>query len=210
VFLLKAEIAFNVSIIGILLSMNFLAHLYLAYPDEELMLGNFIADSVKGNPEKFYSGRILEGIRMHRQIDHFTDTHTFNKEFNAFLRPEFGRYAGVVSDIFHDHFLAKNWKLNSDLEVFSHQFYRLANARKSHFPEKVQYLLPFMEKQNWLLAYASVEGIGQVCRRMSQRVKVENRMDLAQAFLENNYEAVLEFSARYFPELEKEFSGWKK
>lgn len=190
--------------------MNFLAHLYLAFPDEDLMLGNFIADAVKGNPEKVYSGRILDGIRMHRQIDQFTDNHLINKEFNAFLRPEFGRYAGVVSDIFHDHFLAKNWKLNSDLEGFSQQFYRLANARKTDFPEKVQYLLPFMEKQNWLFSYASVDGIGQVCRQMSQRIKAENRLDLAQPFLEKNYEAILEYSDRYFPELEKEFEPWKK
>jgi acyl carrier protein phosphodiesterase len=190
--------------------MNFLAHLYLAYPDEELMLGNFIADAVKGSPEKLYSGKILEGIRMHRQIDLFTDTHAINKEFNAFLRPEFGRYAAVVSDIFHDHFLAKNWKIEPGLEGFSHQFYKLANTRKNHFPEKVQYLLPFMEKQNWLLAYASVQGIGQVCKRMSQRVKTENRMDLAQPFLESNYDSVLEFSARFYPELEREFLVWKK
>ena len=38
--------------------MNFLAHLYLSGNDSDIMIGNFIADSVKGKAYKKYRPRI--------------------------------------------------------------------------------------------------------------------------------------------------------
>ncbi|MBX7182310.1 MAG: ACP phosphodiesterase [Bacteroidia bacterium] len=189
--------------------MNFLAHLYLAYPDPDLMLGNFIADAVKGNPESRYSGRILDGIRMHRQIDHFTDNHPINKEFNAFLRPQFGKFAGVVSDIFHDHYLAINWPLSSQLDNFASDFYQFAQNRMDELPQKVKYLLPFMIEQNWLLTYNSISGIGKICAQMGNRIQHQNTLHFAQDFLENNYSDVSNFSMLFFPEIESQFKSTK-
>lgn len=187
--------------------MNFLAHLYLSYPDGDLMLGNFIADAVKGNPERLYSGRVLDGIRMHRQIDHFTDNHPLNKDFNAFLRPEFGKFSGVVSDIFHDHYLALNWPILPVLENFALDFYQTTQSRWNELPEKVKYFLPYMIDQNWLLSYNSIQGIGQICRQMSKRIQQENRLHLAQNFLENNYSEITQFSEQFLPLIEAQFKN---
>ena len=60
--------------------MNFLGHFYLSQHDPELLVGNFIADYVKGKRYLDYPPKISEGIMMHRQIDHFTDTHEMVKK----------------------------------------------------------------------------------------------------------------------------------
>ncbi|MFY8028687.1 MAG: ACP phosphodiesterase, partial [Bacteroidia bacterium] len=43
--------------------MNFLAHQYLSKHNHELMIGNFIADAVKGNNYEIYSEGIIQGIK---------------------------------------------------------------------------------------------------------------------------------------------------
>ena len=55
--------------------VNFLAHLYLSQNNTNMMIGNFIADHVKGNDYKKYSNEIQKGILLHREIDTYTDTH---------------------------------------------------------------------------------------------------------------------------------------
>jgi acyl carrier protein phosphodiesterase len=42
--------------------MNFLSHLYLAGDSEALIIGNYIADSVKGNALLNYTPEIQKGI----------------------------------------------------------------------------------------------------------------------------------------------------
>ena len=55
--------------------MNFLGHFYLSQDDPELIVGNFIADHIKGKKYIDYPSGISKGIMMHRNIDHFTDSH---------------------------------------------------------------------------------------------------------------------------------------
>ena len=59
--------------------MNFLAHFLLSGDDHDLLLGNLLGDIVKGRVERYvHAGtteRIRDGIRLHRTIDSFSDTH---------------------------------------------------------------------------------------------------------------------------------------
>ncbi|MBT6082766.1 MAG: DUF479 domain-containing protein, partial [Polaribacter sp.] len=48
--------------------MNFLAHLYLSQNNTNLMIGNFIADHIRGNHYKEYSNEIQQGVFLHRAI----------------------------------------------------------------------------------------------------------------------------------------------
>ncbi|RZK26682.1 MAG: DUF479 domain-containing protein, partial [Hymenobacter sp.] len=98
-------------------AMNFLAHLYLAGPEAAAptyaghLLGQFIADSVPGRQLAGYQPEVQAGIRMHRAIDTFTDQHPVVRRSTARLRAAgAGKYAGVVADVFYDHFLAANFQ----------------------------------------------------------------------------------------------------
>ena len=89
--------------------MNFLAHAHLSGENDEILFGNFIADAVKGKQMEKYETDVQAGIRLHRQIDTFTDNHAVVRRSVNRVRSEYGRYSGVVMDIYYDHFLAKDW-----------------------------------------------------------------------------------------------------
>src|SRR5436190_1400278 len=92
--------------------MNFLAHAYLSGGDEKILVGNFIGDFVKGRQElQRFEERVRKGIELHRSIDEFTDRHPVVGETKNRLRPKYGHYSGVISDVFYDHYLAANWSL---------------------------------------------------------------------------------------------------
>ena len=99
--------------------MNFLAHLFLSDENPEIMVGNFIADMVKGNSFLGYPTTIGKGIRIHRNIDKFTDSHPIVQLSKKRLRPNYRKYAGVIVDMFYDHLLAVDWHTYSPIPLAS-------------------------------------------------------------------------------------------
>ena len=97
--------------------MNFLAHAHLSGNNDDLLFGNFIADAVKGNGLLKFPEDIQNGIRIHRKIDSFTDTHEIFRQSLDRVREHFGKFGGIVLDIYYDHFLAQNWKTYSDTKL---------------------------------------------------------------------------------------------
>lgn len=185
--------------------MNYLAHIYLSGEDDDLKIGNFIADSIKGKRYLTYPLEIQKGIVLHRAIDSFTDSHPVVKQSVHRLFPEYSHYSAVIIDILYDHYLAANWKDFSDipLDVYVDNFYQLLTNRKSDLPKKVQNFLPYMIEDNWLLSYASIEGIGKILFQMNRRTENRSRMDLAVKELKLYYELFeIEFRT-FFPELEQ-------
>ncbi|MGB3774600.1 MAG: DUF479 domain-containing protein, partial [Leeuwenhoekiella sp.] len=95
--------------------MNFLAHIYLSQYDEQVTIGNFIADGIKGSKYKQFPIPIQKGILLHRSIDAYTDAHHLVRKSTKRLHPHYHHYSGIIVDIFYDHFLAKNWSSYSDI-----------------------------------------------------------------------------------------------
>ena len=153
--------------------MNYLAHIYLSGENEDLKIGNFIADSVKGKNYKKYPEVVQQGILLHRKIDSFTDSHPTVFKSTHRLFPIYSHYASVIIDVLYDHFLAKNWKKYHDtsLAVYIDEFYYLLKTNFEILPKRVQKFYPYMVSQNWLLNYATIEGIEQILFQMNGRVK---------------------------------------
>ncbi|TPN82437.1 acyl carrier protein phosphodiesterase [Aquimarina algicola] len=177
--------------------MNYLAHIYLSGEDPNLTIGNFIADSVKGKKFMEYPERVAQGIVLHRKIDSFTDTHKIVRKSTSRLFPKYGHYSSVIIDIFYDHFLASNWVSYSEtpLQTYSLDFYTLLESNYNMLPERIQNFLPYMIKDNWLLSYASLEGIGKVLSGMNRRTNNKSKMNLAVIELE-----------QFYTDFEKEFT----
>jgi acyl carrier protein phosphodiesterase len=184
--------------------MNYLAHIYLSGEDEQLKIGNFIADSVKGKKYSFFSNRIQKGIILHRAIDTYTDSHPIVKKSVHRLFPNYSHYSTVIVDILYDHFLAANWKKYSPvtLEEYSLNFYDLLNLNYEFLPERVQHFLPYMIKDNWLLSYATVDGIGRILHQMDSRTKNKSNMKFAVKELEIYYSEFGKEFELFFDELE--------
>ena len=158
--------------------MNFLGHLFLTPDNDEILLGNFIADSVKGNPNKFYSGDIAEGIRFHRAIDEFTDTHPIVKQGISRFRENQGRWAPVVIDVVYDHVLASNWSKfhHQSLKEFTDAAYQQLEAKSAEFPTNVQRYFPYMKTQNWLFNYQFEWGLLKSLEGLDKRTSVDTQM----------------------------------
>ncbi|MFD1294454.1 ACP phosphodiesterase [Lutibacter holmesii] len=184
--------------------MNFLAHLYLSKDNKNILIGNFISDAVKGKKYLNYPFEIKAGILLHREIDNFTDTHPTVRKSMHRLHKRYRHYDGVIIDILYDHFLAKNWDTYSEipLELYAENVYNFLNKNIETFPEEIQNLLPNMIKYNWLLNYASIEGIARVLGGMNKRTKGISQMDLAIEDLKTNYSELEEDFTSYFKELE--------
>ena len=183
--------------------MNFLAHIFLSGENQERMIGNFIADFVKGKKMFDYPDGIRKGIELHRKIDFFTDHHPVTSRSKDPLRKKYRHYSGVIVDLYYDHFLAKNFNSYSDtdLESYTLKTYQILTQRKGDLPEEVRHFLPFMIERNWLLNYASLEGLNRTLTGLSKRVNFENRMDEAIHDLKAGYPAFEADFREFFPEL---------
>ncbi|WP_418603802.1 ACP phosphodiesterase [Hwangdonia sp.] len=190
--------------------MNYLAHIYLSGENDLVTIGNFMADGIKGKKYKKYAKDIQIGILLHRHIDTFTDAHKTVRKSTKRLHKKYGHYSGIIVDILYDHFLAKNWSRYSDipLEDYANTFYDSLEEHYHILPIRIQKMMPFMIADNWLLNYASVEGIQRVLEGMNRRTKNRSGMDKAVNELEvfyTDFEA--EFTS-FFEEL-IEFSKLK-
>ncbi|WP_422360155.1 ACP phosphodiesterase [Reichenbachiella sp.] len=183
--------------------MNYLSHLYLSFGDEPITIGNFIADFVKGKKYLEYPLGVQHGILIHREIDNYADNHPIFLEGKRRLAKEYRHYAGVIMDVYYDHFLSKNWSDYSEeeLKVFCQRHYKLLNDNQSLLPEKCSYLLGYMETGDWLYNYQFLEGIQFALSGMSRRTSFKSGMERAVKNLTEDYDRFeLEFQA-FFKEI---------
>lgn len=188
--------------------MNYLAHLYLSGNSTDIMIGNFIADHLKGPLRNAYAGEILTGIKLHHFIDGFTDSHPVVEQTKSRLRHHFHKYTPVVVDVYFDHFLAANWHHYHEqtLTVYVDKVYHILDENKIRLPERTNYMLGFMKQENWLAGYKHFENLDRIFKNMSRRTKYENNMQDAVVFLQRDYELIKEDFKLFFDEL-KNASG---
>ncbi|HLN52571.1 MAG TPA: ACP phosphodiesterase [Lentimicrobium sp.] len=183
--------------------MNFLAHLYLSSDDPESIIGNFIADHVKGKIINLYSTGIKNGILFHRAIDQFTDSNAIVKYTLLNLRPHFHKYAGVVLDMYYDHFLAKQWIRfsNEPIEEFTSRAFGIIKSSIDILPERSRYILPYMMEQNWLINYRYFEGLHDALSGIAQRTKFSSNLSNGVSHLKSNYGFYTNSFEEFFPQL---------
>jgi acyl carrier protein phosphodiesterase len=177
--------------------MNFLAHIYLSGENDLLKIGNFMADSIRGSKYLSYPKDIQKGVLLHRHIDSFTDFHPIYRKSKHRLHEKYGHYSGVIMDIMYDHFLAKNWNAFSEipLEKYAASFYELLQKEESLLTERTKNMIAYMIAQNWLVSYASLEGLETILFQMDYRTK--NRVNMPEAMKElKQFET--EFESEFF------------
>ncbi|WP_339624665.1 ACP phosphodiesterase [uncultured Winogradskyella sp.] len=183
--------------------MNFLAHIYLSSDNALLTIGNFAGDGVKGGDYTHFPVAMQAGIQLHREIDTYTDAHPIVRQSTKRLHKTYGHYSGVIVDIFYDHFLAKNWTDYSQipLEKYIQDFYKSLNIYLEVLPVRFKKLTPYMIEDNWLLSYATIDGIQLVLNGMNRRTKDRSKMNEATKELKEHYEAFEEDFTIFFKEL---------
>jgi acyl carrier protein phosphodiesterase len=169
--------------------MNFLAHVYFSHESDDAIIGAFLGDFVKGDDWKNYPDDIGKAILLHRSIDSFTDSHTLFKQAKFLLDEPYKRFAGIMIDVYYDHFLAKNWVKYSteNLESFALKTYSVLKKKSVYLPTDTRLFVEYMLRHNLLLNYQHLICIDMVMKAMSQRFKRTNPLDSSILQLEKNY-----------------------
>jgi len=185
--------------------MNYLAHIFLSGKNEEVLIGNFIADSIRNKQVEELPEGMKKGVLLHRKIDTFTDQHPAVKETTKLLNAAHGKYAPVLLDIFYDYFLMKNWERYSDedFDIFKERSYRILEKHMEWIPLKMRKNLPAMIAADWLTSYGKLEGIEFTISKVKSRVSKPD-------FLENPIESIFDHEEMlnnnfnlFFPDLQQ-------
>lgn len=183
--------------------MNWLSHLFLSEPNPAFRIGNLLPDlapmsALAGLPTEF-----LRGVKQHRRIDAFTDSHAIFRRSIARVGPEFRRYGGILVDIFYDHFLTREWATLSavPLALFTDEIYASFETHRHEIPAEAYAHLERMKAANWLCAYGDLEGVALTLRRISRRLRKPVPLANAVAALQNDYAGFQADFAAFFPEL---------
>ena len=181
--------------------MNFLAHTYLSGCNEEIIVGNFMGDYVKGKNYLLFPDQVKKGIVIHRDIDSFTDMHPITRRSKQLIADRYHKYAGIIIDIFYDHFLASLWEDYSTLPLneFVARTYDLLKRNYQVLPAAIKRWFPTFLENNWMMAYKSVAGIELVLERMAANTSLPNHAGYAVSVLSDRYEVLKDDFLEFFP-----------
>jgi len=157
--------------------MNYLAHLALSPGNDDIMCGNYLADSIRPSQRGNWTPDMIAGYDLHLMIDKFTDAHPGFIKAKKKLRVNHKKYAPVVLDILNDHLLSLHWEkyYGIEFESWSDQIYlRLAPYKTDTLPKNAYKLISGLLDHRYLHVYRSRTGITDVLGRMDKRTKFDS------------------------------------
>lgn len=184
--------------------MNWLAHLLLSEPNPAFRLGNLLPDLGQSRLLVNLPAEIQRGVRQHRQIDAYTDSHPVFRRSVRRLEPPFRRYGGILVDVFYDHFLARDWPAYSatPLPSFAAEVYGSFDLHWNDIPAEIRPRLEQLRIEDLLCSYREVSGIAEALRRISKRLRRPFDLSAAVAILELHDEAFSADFQEFFPDLQ--------
>ena len=187
--------------------MNYLAHAYLSFHHRDILVGNMISDFVKGTKQFDYPPLVQKGIRLHREIDRYTDTHQATAECKLLFRKDYRLYSGAMIDVIYDHFLASDENIfpGNSLADFAQGIYITLEEESANLPPGFLVILPYMKMHDWLYSYRSMDGIARALQGLVRRAAYLSDHQTAVRLLSDNYVALEDCYKRFMPDV-KEFA----
>jgi acyl carrier protein phosphodiesterase len=188
--------------------MNYLAHAFLSGDDPGILIGNFIADHVRGNVLEVYPEKIKEGIMMHRNIDTFTDSHDAFRAAKRLFYQGFEKHSGILVDIYFDFFLARGFEKYSStpLQQFSEKVYDVYKEYEHLFPDTSSRFLQYVIKNNVYESYSRIDEVKRVLFHLSQRIRHGVQLDASIPLFKKQEEELQGLFDRFFRDAMREFS----
>ena len=185
------------------ITMNYLAHLYLASDAPDALLGSLMGDFVKGEVDSSLPPIMRASIIQHRRIDSFTDSHPIVKRSKQRLEPGYRRYAGILVDMFYDYFLARDWSHHASqpLGEFSSRVYAVVAARQRELPVNMQRTAHYLVASDLLGSYESIAGIDRALKGVATRLSRPSPLGQASAELTRLEDRLHDDFTAFLPEL---------
>lgn len=183
--------------------MNYLAHVYLARPSAAARLGALLGDFARGLDLARLPPEVRAAVLEHRAVDAFVDGHTWIRRERTRFPPELRRFAGILLDVFHDHFLVRHWARFSDepLERVTESLYRAFREYASILPPRLAEVAPRMASQDWLASYGELENVDRALAGIARRVRRETAIARGGDELRARYRELEEGFLALFPEV---------
>lgn len=191
--------------------MNYLAHAFFSFQRPAWLVGNLISDMVKGKQQYLYAADVQQGIRLHRLIDTYTDSHAAIQEAKAIFRPHYRLYAGAFVDVAFDYFVANDPRLFAtadELFQFSQFAYATLDRHFHLLPAPFQPMFLRMQAQNWLYNYQHPWGIEKSFGGLVHRSTYLTDRATAFALFEANIPHLEQCYQQFIPQLQQQLQAW--
>ena len=192
--------------------MNYLAHTLLSGKNEDVIIGNFLADIIRKGERASLRQSYQAGFELHHQIDGFTDDHPIIKSINKVLRKNHRKYAPVVTDILLDYILSQSWHIYCEeaIQNFADVRYDVIIKHLHYFPERARTIIAKMVDGNFLIKYTTIEGLMMTFEKIQEAARFPSDFSLAVEDLEDNYEYLYSQFNAFFPEIVAHTEPWRK
>ena len=184
--------------------MNFLGHSLISLEideniNKETLYGNFTGDFYKGLVERIeLSENLKEGIVLHRIIDKTSD----RKEnlLNELLAEKFGIFKGIVSDMFIDHFLSKNFNnlFSKNINDIEREILDKVKEYKNIFPKDFERTFNWLNDRNVMANYKDIDFLERAFQGLAKNIRRGEILNLAVSELKKNYNIFEEKSIKEF------------
>ena len=146
---------------------------------------------------------LKSGIILHRLIDKISDRE--ENFLNEILREKFGIFKGIVSDMYVDHFLCKNFENIfcenpnfEKVEKVERKIIKNIEKYDEFFPSDFKSFFDWLKREKVLARYKDLDFLERVFFGMSKRVRKGEILRNAVCELKNNYEDFEEKSLKEF------------
>ena len=184
--------------------MNFLAHSLISLEIDEkenkkTLYANFAGDFYQGLVEKIeLPDELKEGVVLHRIIDKISDR---NENFlNELLTEKFGIFKGIVSDMYIDHFLSKNFDslFNDNLNNIENKILYNIKVNEKFFPDNFKRTFQWLKSEKVMSSYQNINFLERAFYGISQRVRKGEILKSSIIELQKNYNLFEEKAIKEF------------
>ena len=184
--------------------MNFLGHSLISLEidgntNKKTLYANFTGDYYKGVIDRIDLPKALkEGITLHRTIDKISDRK--GNSLNELLTDKFGIFKGIVSDMFIDHFLSKNFSqlFNKDIEIIEKSILDEVEKNRNIFPKDFDRMFKWLNDRNVMSNYKDIDFLEKAFEGLARNIRKGEILNLATTELKKNYNLFEEKSINEF------------
>lgn len=151
--------------------MNYIGHAVVSGSFDLFLLGQVLGDEAIRSELVGKEPELIRGVKAHRAVDEFTDSHPAVTRCCDILKPYCGRYSPVIMDVVIDFVLIKNWTDFSEVPYpdFVKSLYEVLELHESDLSPRMAATSRRMREMDWFLPFQDHDELYRVIERLALR-----------------------------------------